>query len=354
MVVNVEMEYDLKTPSSFQVVQKLVKIIQQQVYRMEGSFNKIIAYDGGFAVLCTWGLSPMSHTDDAARAVLAAVNMQKKLAYFFQVVVDMPEFIPPVHFGICTGSVLAGIVGATDRKEIVLLGETVERAFLFMQIATKVYGRIFVDYETKAEAAHHVDCHYLEHIQFADKLLNHPVFTPLDPFKEYDSSLPKRKTKYIMDISSELGASTDPAALESIHAGLRQPVPALVERALRVHGGNPANNRGHHQLHDGARGQRVDPRHQGQAWLRQEPVCSLPPYRCDQEPSADPESPLQQHPRKKQVLRKEPPVRVHRLFVQPGGSKAIRGNLAARPQTDARGAKQYHENASEWDPQQNA
>jgi hypothetical protein len=49
---------------------------------MEGSFTKIISYEGGFTVVCTWGLSPMSHTDDAARAVLAVFNIQRKLAYF--------------------------------------------------------------------------------------------------------------------------------------------------------------------------------------------------------------------------------------------------------------------------------
>ncbi len=50
---------------------------------MEGSFNKIISYDGGFTVICTWGLSPMSHVDDASRAVLAALNIKRKLTYFF-------------------------------------------------------------------------------------------------------------------------------------------------------------------------------------------------------------------------------------------------------------------------------
>ena len=73
----------------------------------------------------------------------------------------MPDFNPPVHFGVCTGNIFMGIVGSGtpdhNRKEIVMLGETVERAFLFMQTATKVYGRIFADYETKAEASHHID-----------------------------------------------------------------------------------------------------------------------------------------------------------------------------------------------------
>lgn len=68
----------------------------------------------------------------------------------------MPEdFQPPVHIGLSTGHVYMGIVGGIstsselNRKEIVMLGETVERAFLMMQTATKVYGQIFMDYETK-------------------------------------------------------------------------------------------------------------------------------------------------------------------------------------------------------------
>ena len=78
---------------------------------MEGSFNKIVSYEGGFAIICTWGLQPMSHTDDASRAVLAAVNTQKKLTYFFQIIAEMPDFIPPVHFGVCTGHIAMGILG---------------------------------------------------------------------------------------------------------------------------------------------------------------------------------------------------------------------------------------------------
>lgn len=69
--------------------------------------------------------------------------------------------------GICTGNIFMGIVGSStegNRKEIVMLGEIVERAFLFMQTATKVYGRIFCDQETRADANHMIDFEYLEHI----------------------------------------------------------------------------------------------------------------------------------------------------------------------------------------------
>jgi hypothetical protein len=39
---------------------------------MEGSLNKILAYNGGFTVVACWGVSPYSHEDDATRAVIAA------------------------------------------------------------------------------------------------------------------------------------------------------------------------------------------------------------------------------------------------------------------------------------------
>jgi hypothetical protein len=76
-----------------------------------------------------------------------------------------------------------------------MIGETIERAFLFMQTATKVYGRIFCDQNTRTEANHMIDFEYLEHIQFADKLLNFPVFSPIDPMIEYETPTLELKRK---------------------------------------------------------------------------------------------------------------------------------------------------------------
>jgi hypothetical protein len=114
----------------------------------------------------------------------------------------MPDFNPPVHFGVCTGNIYMGIAGSVgSKKEIVILGETVERTFLFMQTATKVFGRIFVDYATKVEASHHMDFQYLEHIQFADKFINYPIFSPIDPIMDYESPLSQLKRKSNIDLS---------------------------------------------------------------------------------------------------------------------------------------------------------
>lgn len=149
MAVNIEIAYDLSNKVSMIVIQKLITIIQQQIYRMEGSLNKIIAYNEGFTVVACWGVSPYSHEDDAARAVIAAQNIKKKIERLAKAMGDGSAHIP-LHIGISTGSVFMGIIGNDGgRKEVIILGQAIERAFLFMQASSKVYGKIFVDYETR-------------------------------------------------------------------------------------------------------------------------------------------------------------------------------------------------------------
>lgn len=116
---------------------------------MEGSLNKIISYDNGFSVLACWGICPYSHEDDSARAVFAAFNIKRKLNRLAKAFSGV-AFEIPLHIGISTGSCFMGIIGNDGgRKEIVILGEAIERAFLYMQASMRVYGKIFVDYETK-------------------------------------------------------------------------------------------------------------------------------------------------------------------------------------------------------------
>ena len=75
-----------------------------------------------------------------------------------------------------------GIVGNEgSRKDIVILGDPLERAFLYMQAATKQYAKIFVDYESKMEASLFIDFIYVEHIDFSHKLNNYAIYQPIDP-----------------------------------------------------------------------------------------------------------------------------------------------------------------------------
>lgn len=66
-------------PEGMHKIQKVVECIQEQVYRHGGSVNKLVMDDKGSTLVCLWGLSPMAHHDDAARAILTAFNMRKYL-----------------------------------------------------------------------------------------------------------------------------------------------------------------------------------------------------------------------------------------------------------------------------------
>ena len=63
------------SPAGMNKIQRIVTEVQKQVYRMQGSLNKLLMDDKGSTLICLWGLLPFAHEDDAARALLAGFNM---------------------------------------------------------------------------------------------------------------------------------------------------------------------------------------------------------------------------------------------------------------------------------------
>lgn len=68
-----------ETQSGMELIQKVVTCVQECVYRHQGSLNKLVMDDKGSTLVCLWGLSPMAHEDDAARAILTAFEMRREL-----------------------------------------------------------------------------------------------------------------------------------------------------------------------------------------------------------------------------------------------------------------------------------
>ena len=72
-----------------------------------------------------------------------------------------------------------GILGKeVGKREIVIIGEAVDRAILYMERAREVYGKIYVDYHTKLEAQMYLDFQYAEHKEFPNKIINMSIFEP--------------------------------------------------------------------------------------------------------------------------------------------------------------------------------
>jgi len=54
-------------------------------------------------------------------------------------------------------------VGNNVRREIVLIGEVMDRALRILQVAMNKYGKVYCDFETKMKASHYIDFTYIEH-----------------------------------------------------------------------------------------------------------------------------------------------------------------------------------------------
>jgi len=67
------------TPEGIDLIQEIMVAVQQQVYRLQGSINKLVMDDKGSTMICIWGLPPLSNSDDASRALFTGFNMIKAL-----------------------------------------------------------------------------------------------------------------------------------------------------------------------------------------------------------------------------------------------------------------------------------
>ena len=156
-----------------------------QVYRLEGSLNKLVMDDKGSTLICIWGLCPFAHEDDAARAILTAMNVKRELLKIDNTWCNV---------GISTGEVFSGVVGTSgSRKEFSVLGDYVNLAARVMYYPKKFkqVGKINVDLNTKKEADNFIKFTYKGHCEFKGKSIALPIFEPVDPLEEQEQCLKK-------------------------------------------------------------------------------------------------------------------------------------------------------------------
>lgn len=174
---------------------------------MEGSLNKLVMDDKGSTLICIWGLCPFSHEDDAARAILTAINIRRELLKIDKTWCNV---------GISTGEVFSGVVGTSgSRKEFSVLGDYVNLAARIMYYPKKYkqVGKINVDLQTKKEADNFINFNYKSHCEFKGKSISLPIFEPIDPAEEslmcikkivpFDTFLKIHSNPFIVDRNSD-------------------------------------------------------------------------------------------------------------------------------------------------------
>lgn len=117
-------------------IQDIMRAMQVTLYRYEGSVRQFIIDDKGTVFIAAFGVPPLTHEDDAIRAVKASIALKAKLS----------ELGYEASIGIATGTAFCGPVGNQLRREYAMVGDVVVLAARLMGQASE--GQIFVDRAT--------------------------------------------------------------------------------------------------------------------------------------------------------------------------------------------------------------
>lgn len=118
-----------------------------QIRRYEGTIDKYI----GDAVMAVFG-APLSHEDDAERAIRAALAMQGSIAKLNDDLDREHGVRLALRIGINTGEVVAGLLGGDVQSAYTVVGDAVNTAQRFESIAP--LGQILVSETTRRLAMH--------------------------------------------------------------------------------------------------------------------------------------------------------------------------------------------------------
>lgn len=125
-------------------------VVVEEVDRQRGLVNKFI----GDAVLAVFGV-PVEHPDHATAALAAARSMAARLAE------EVPEIAAGI--GVTTGEVVAGNVGSASRLEYTVVGDAVNSAARFTDLAKGLPGNALAAWRTVEAAGPEEAEHWRRH-----------------------------------------------------------------------------------------------------------------------------------------------------------------------------------------------
>jgi adenylate cyclase len=121
--------------------------LARQIRRYEGTIDKYI----GDAVMAVFG-APISHEDDAERAINAALSMQQSIGNLNDDLLRRHGVRLALRIGINTGEVVAGLLAGDVQRAYTVVGDAVNTAQRFEAAAP--LGEILVSADTRRLAIH--------------------------------------------------------------------------------------------------------------------------------------------------------------------------------------------------------
>ena len=152
-----------------QLLNEYYELIVDIVFRHEGTVDKFI----GDAMMVIWG-APVTHTDDAARACFAAIDIQRELVNFNTSLRARGQKEIRIGIGINTGSLVAGYIGSTQTMSYSVIGDTVNTASRICSAAKA--GQIIISENTRKEVHSFFDMDALDPIKAKGKFQPVKVF----------------------------------------------------------------------------------------------------------------------------------------------------------------------------------
>jgi len=106
-----------------QMLNEYFELLVEAAFRFEGTVDKFV----GDQIMVVWG-APLTHQDDAVRAVRAALEMQKAVAAFNDGRKSRGQSEIRIGIGINTGELVAGYIGSTQTMSYSVIGDAVNTA----------------------------------------------------------------------------------------------------------------------------------------------------------------------------------------------------------------------------------
>ena len=156
---------NVMTPEALERTHATFRALQSTLYRHEGSFNKLSLDDKGLTLVAALGLPPFAHSDDPARGVQTALEIQDRLR----------ELDVRGAIGVASGRVYCGEIGGSGRREYTVIGDKVNLAARLMQAAP---GTILCDPATRQAARARFVFEALPPVTFKGKSEPIPIFRP--------------------------------------------------------------------------------------------------------------------------------------------------------------------------------
>ncbi len=131
-----------------EVLQMLNEYFEEMVeivFQHEGTVDKFV----GDEIMVIWG-APVTHTDDATRAIRAALDMQTALVEFNENREQIGQHPVQIGIGINTGELVAGYIGSTRTMSYSVIGDAVNTAARLCSAAKA--GEIIVSDNTYDDA----------------------------------------------------------------------------------------------------------------------------------------------------------------------------------------------------------